>query len=128
MTPHAESERARLGIQVKSYAGDISRAKKLATSLATFNVDGLPIWFVVPTEDQEQFTPLAQECDATALSEDLGVIINSNFSKSWGQIDEHESKASTLARYVSWPILFQTTKLKFIQGTRQRFHHETNEK
>lgn len=42
----------------------------------------------------------------------LGVVINSNFAKSWSNAQLQESRSQTLARYLSWKILFSTLAQK----------------
>ena len=56
----------------------------------------------------------------------IGVIINSNFSKSWGEIDTHEPKTTTLARYLTWNELLVTVKTKATQAFKRRIQTKKN--
>ena len=50
----------------------------------------------------------------------LGVVINSNFSKSWGSVSATESSELTLARYLGWGLLFKTLTRKFTLSIQTR--------
>jgi hypothetical protein len=56
----------------------------------------------------------------------IGVIINSNFSKSWGEIDTHEPKTTTLARYLTWHELAVTMRTKIRQAVNRRLPSKKN--
>jgi hypothetical protein len=56
----------------------------------------------------------------------VGVIINSNFSKSWGEIDTYEPKTTTLARYLTWRELVMTIRTKIGQAVRRRLPSHKN--
>jgi len=58
----------------------------------------------------------------------IGVIINSNYSKSWGEIDTHEPKTTTLARYLTWNELLVTIRTKTKQAVEQRLPARKNHK
>lgn len=58
----------------------------------------------------------------------IGVVINSNFSKSWGEIDTHEPKTTTLARYLTWSELFVTIRTKTRQAVNHRLSARRNQK
>jgi len=42
----------------------------------------------------------------------VAVVVNSNFSRSWGEIDAAETPAQTLARYATWSTLVATLRAK----------------
>ena len=46
------------GILVKSYREDLPAAERLMASIERFNVQGLPVWLVVPEEDVDAFAPI----------------------------------------------------------------------
>jgi len=55
---------------LKSFSGDAHYAKRLLESFAKFNVEGIPLFIVVPESDLEMFEAMqVQNC--TLLSEDL---------------------------------------------------------
>jgi hypothetical protein len=56
----------------------------------------------------------------------IGVIINSNFSKSWGEINTHEPKTTTLARYLTWNELLVTVRTKATQAFKRRIQTKKN--
>jgi hypothetical protein len=58
----------------------------------------------------------------------IGVVINSNFSKSWGKVDTHETKTTTLARYLTWSELFGTLKTKSQDAIKFRLINRKNTK
>ena len=52
----------------------------------------------------------------------LGVIINSNFAKSWGgDVSAQETPAETIARYLTWSQLVKTATTKFRSSVSRRF-------
>jgi Family of unknown function (DUF6492) len=53
----------------------------------------------------------------------IGVVVNSNFARSWGQIGAQESPAETLARYVDWRTLTEAVRLKAAGAVRRRAPH-----
>lgn len=50
----------------------------------------------------------------------IGVVVNSNFAKSWGDVQAQESSAETLARYVDWKTLTEAVRLKATAAARRR--------
>jgi len=52
----------------------------------------------------------------------VGVVINSNFTKSWSNGYFQEHRAVTLARYLSWKILFSTMMQKFRNSIKYWFN------
>lgn len=50
----------------------------------------------------------------------LGIVINSNFARSWGESDIGEPPEATLARYLSWRSLAGTAKAKAASALRRR--------
>ena len=65
----------RIGILVKSYADDLEYVRRLAPSLRRHNINGLPVFFVVPEEDVSIFTEVVGEVghvlSEAALAENL---------------------------------------------------------
>jgi hypothetical protein len=51
----------------------------------------------------------------------LGVVVNSNFAKSWGDARADEDPAVTIARYVDWATLMEAVRVKAGQAARRRF-------
>jgi hypothetical protein len=51
----------------------------------------------------------------------VGVVVNSNFGKSWGDPSSQDSAATTIARYVDWPTLLRATRVKASAAVRRRF-------
>lgn len=51
----------------------------------------------------------------------LGVVVNSNFAKSWGDPQHDESAADTIARYVDWSTLLAAVRIKTAAAGRRRF-------
>ena len=49
----------RLGVLLKSYEGDFLHARRMVASFRRHNVEGLPLFIVVPDEDLPTFTHLA---------------------------------------------------------------------
>ena len=50
----------------------------------------------------------------------IGVVVNSNFARSWGDVQAQESSAETLARYVDWKTLTEAVRLKAAAAARRR--------
>jgi hypothetical protein len=51
----------------------------------------------------------------------LGIVVNSNFARTWGDDVHHdEDPASTMARYLPWQVLLRTTRVKTISAIKGR--------
>lgn len=62
---------ARIGLLLKSYAGDLAYAERLLASYGRHNVEGLSLHCVVPRGDVPLFRPLATDCVTVHAEEDL---------------------------------------------------------
>lgn len=85
-----------------------------------------PYFKVIHSSDQHLELALRGITLADISRAYIGVIINSNFSKSWGEIETHETKTTTLARYLSWSELFGTLKTKSKDALKYRLFNRKN--
>lgn len=62
---------AKFGILLKSYAGDVAYAERFVASFHKHNVEGLPLFIVVPRAELEKFAALAHPCVELIAEEDV---------------------------------------------------------
>ena len=62
----------RLGMLLKSYGPDFDHARRMVTSFTEFNVEGLPLYVVVPEQDVAQFGALAGPGIEVLSEQELG--------------------------------------------------------
>lgn len=57
----------------------------------------------------------------------LGVVVNSNFARSWGQVAHDEAPSETLARYVPWRTLLGAVGVKARSALETRFRGRSDQ-
>lgn len=82
-----------------------------------------PLIKVLHTADQHLEYAMAGITPVDVARGYLGIVVNSNFARSWGDDVRHdEDAADTIARYVPWGTLLRSVRRKAVQAACGRIH------
>ena len=81
-----------------------------------------PLIKVLHTADQHLEYALANTTPADVARGYLGIVVNSNFARTWGMdVHHNEDAATTIARYLPWSTLLDSVRVKTKAAIKGRF-------